>query len=302
MLAGRFYSGDNRGMRPPSFSCLLHRYLPLAGLAVALAGCAGDPLQHADAVASRAALERQEVRAGLFVLTTYVQARPHAAVLRVYIEGDGRAWLSRTQVSPDPTPHEAMGLRLAASDDQAALLYLARPCQFTPMARNPACRPAYWTDLRYAPEVIDAMDAALSQYVARLRPARLELVGYSGGGAIAVLLAARRHDVTAIRTVAGNLDHVAVNRWHQVSQMPRSLNPIDVAPRVAHIPQRHFSGADDRIVPTGIARDFVAQAAPCAALQVIPGMGHESDWPALWPSLLRAPLPCAGEKTPGRQR
>ena len=103
-------------------------------------------------------------------------------------------------------------------------------------------------------------------------------------------------------TVAGNLDHAAVNRWHQVSPMPDSLNPIDVAPQVSHIPQRHFSGADDRVVPTAIARDFVARAAPCAALQVLPGMGHESDWPARWPTLLRAPLPCTGEKSPDRQR
>jgi hypothetical protein len=289
-------------MRAPSFSRLLHRYLPLAGLTTMLAGCAGDPLQHADAVASQAAMRREEVSTGPFVLTTYVRAQPHAAVLRVYIEGDGRAWLSRTRVSPDPTPHEAMGLQLAASDGEADLLYLARPCQFTPMARNPACRPAYWTDLRYAPEVVDAMDAALSQYVARLRPTRLELVGYSGGGAVAVLLAARRRDVAAIRTVAGNLDHAAVNRWHQVSPMPDSLNPIDVAPQVSHIPQRHFSGADDRVVPTAIARDFVARAAPCAALQVLPDMGHESDWPARWPTLLRAPLPCTGERSPDRQR
>ena len=307
-------------MRLPFLPHLPYRNL-LAGLAILLAGCAGDPLQHADGLASGAAFQRQEIDTGRFVLTTYVKARPAPAVLRVYIEGDGRAWLSRTQVSPDPTPHEAMGLQLALSDARAntatntaagtatdtangtALLYLARPCQFTPMARNPACGPAYWTGLRYAPEVVDAMNQALSQYVARFKPARLELVGYSGGGAIAVLLAARRQDVSAIRTIAGNLDHVAVNRWHQVSQMPGSLNPIDVAQRVRTIPQRHFSGADDRVVPTVITRDFVAQTGACAALQVVPGMAHESDWPAIWPGLLRQPLPCtshtaaAGGKT-----
>lgn len=290
-------------MRLPFLPHLPYRNL-LAGLAIMLAGCAGDPLQHADGLASGAAFQREEIDTGRFVLTTYVKARPAPTVLRVYIEGDGRAWLSRTQVSPDPTPHEAMALRLAASDAHAdataALLYLARPCQFTPMARNPACRPAYWSDLRYAPEVIDAMDNALSQYVARLKPARLELVGYSGGGAVAVLLAARRQDVSSIRTIAGNLDHVAVNRWHQVSQMPGSLNPIDVAHQVAPIPQRHFSGADDRVVPTAIARDFVTQAGSCAALQVVPGMAHEGDWPAIWPALLRTPLPCTSPPVGGK--
>lgn len=302
-----------RAMRLPFIPHLPYRNL-LAGLAILLAGCAGDPLQHADGLASGAAFQREEIDTGRFVLTTYVKARPAPTVLRVYIEGDGRAWLSRTQVSPDPTPHEAMGLQLALSDARAntatntaagtatdtangtALLYLARPCQFTPMARNPACGPAYWTGLRYAPEVVDAMNQALSQYVARFKPARLELVGYSGGGAIAVLLAARRQDVSAIRTIAGNLDHVAVNRWHQVSQMPGSLNPIDVAAQVARIPQLHVGGAEDAVITPAITRSFVAKAGHCAALAIIPGMAHESDWASRWPALLQLPLPCTARQ------
>lgn len=266
--------------------------LSLASLAL-LAGCASDLVQRADALAAPAGLQREEVRGGPFVLTAYVHACPQAPLLRVYLEGDGRAWITRTQVSPDPTPHTAMGLRLAASDG-GDVVYLARPCQFTPMARNPVCQPAYWAGLRYSPEVVSAMDEALSRYVAQLQPARLELVGYSGGGAIAVLLAARRKDVSAIRTVAGNLDHVAMNQWHKVSQMPGSLNPIDVAAQVARIPQLHVSGAEDAVIPPAITRSFVAKAGPCAALAIIPGMAHESDWSSRWPGLLQVPLPCTG--------
>ena len=271
-------------------SCLL--YLRLSLLLTCLAGCAVDPLQHADDIASQAGLQRQEIAAGPFVLTAYARLSTPGQPLMVYLEGDGRAWLGRTVVSPDPTPRQAVGLQLATRDPAANVLYLARPCQFTPMARNPQCQSRYWTDLRYAPEVIEAIDAALSSYVARLHPSRLDLVGYSGGGAVAVLVAARRHDVASLRTVAGNLDQVAVNAWHQVSPMPGSLNPIDVAAQVARLPQLHFSGADDSVVPTAIARGFVAQAAPCAALHVIPAMGHEGDWAALWPTLLQSPLPC----------
>lgn len=283
-------------MRLPSLLRFRHLVLTLALTSIALlTGCATDLVQRADALAAPAGLQREQVQGGPFLLTAYVHARPNAPLLRVYLEGDGRAWITRNQVSPDPTPHTAMGLRLAASDG-GDVVYLARPCQFTPMARNPACQPAYWTGLRYSPEVVSAMDEALSHYVTRLQPARLELVGYSGGGAIAVLLAARRKDVSAIRTVAGNLDHVAVNRWHAVSQMPGSLNAIDVASRVAGIPQRHVSGADDTVVPTAITRSYVDRVGRCAALTIVPDMAHESDWDRVWPSLLALPLPCTAQR------
>jgi len=163
--------------------------------------------------------------------------------------------------------------------------YLARPCQFTVPAANPRCGIAYWTDKRFAPEVIAATDAAIDRMVGS--GTRINLVGYSGGGAVAVLVAARRRDVISIRTVAGNLDHDEVNRIHQVSPMPGSLNAIDVAPQLASIPQLHFSGADDDTVPPAIADRFRAAAGGrCVKSLVVPGASHESGWPERWPGLL----------------
>lgn len=262
--------------------------------ATLLAACAGDPREHADTLAQPAGLQREQVHGGDFLLTAYARITRPDLPLTVYIEGDGLAWRSRTEPSADPSPRDALGLQLAAADRAANVVYLARPCQFTAMADNPRCEAAYWTGKRFAPEVIAAMDAAVSRYASLLPGRRINLVGYSGGGAVAVLLAARRSDVASLRTVAGNLDHEAVNRWHKVSSMPDSLNPIDAAARVAAIPQLHFSGSDDRIVPTAIARDFVAKAGTCARLRVVAGMSHEGDWSRLWPQLLAEPLPCTG--------
>lgn len=262
--------------------------------AALLAACAGNPREHADALAQPAGLQREQVRGGDFLLTAYARITRPDLPLTVYIEGDGLAWRSRTEPSSDPTPRDALGLQLAAADRAANVVYLARPCQFTATADNPRCEAAYWTGKRFAPEVIAAMDAAVTHYASLLPGRRINLVGYSGGGAVAVLLAARRSDVASLRTVAGNLDHEAVNRWHKVSAMPDSLNPIDAAARVAAIPQLHFSGADDRIVPTAIARDFVAKAGACARLRVVAGMSHEGGWSRLWPQLLAEPFPCTG--------
>lgn len=257
-----------------------------------LGGCAGNPQQHADALAQAAGLQREPVSAPPFLLTAYARVTRADQPLTIYIEGDGQAWRNRYEPSGDPTPRRALGLSLAAADRSANVVYLARPCQFTAMADNPHCGVAYWTGKRFAPEVITAMDAAITHYASRTPGQRIHLVGYSGGGAIAVLVAARRQDIATLRTVAGNLDHDAVNRWHRVSPMPDSLNPINVAARVAHIPQIHFSGADDKIVPLVIAQKFVARAGTCASVHSVDGLSHEGDWAALWPQLLMLRLPC----------
>ena len=120
-------------------------------LALVLAGCA-DPNLHADAMAQTAHLRRAQVTTDSFVLTSFYRITRPDLPLTVYIEGDGLAWRSRTEPSADPTPHQALGLALAAADPAANVVYLARPCQFTPMAANPRCDKAYWTNKRFADE------------------------------------------------------------------------------------------------------------------------------------------------------
>ena len=263
-----------------------------------LAGCVAlDPNAHADALAGPAGLHRELIDTGSFVLTAFARiSRPDEPV-RLYIEGDGQAWLSRTEPSLDPTPRQAEGLALAAADPAPNVVYLARPCQFTPMAMNPRCGIPYWTGKRFAPEVVASMNEAVRQFAARAPGQAVELVGYSGGGALAVLVAARRTDVASIRTVAGNLDDEFVNRLHDVSSMPQSDNAIDFASRVAAIPQIHFSGADDTVVPPAVAQRFVdAAGVRCARALTIPGLAHDSRWSRRWPGLLAIAPACMAER------
>lgn len=251
-------------------------------VSVLLAGCAlprpaGESVQQAEA----AGFQRELVQANGFGLTTLVRSSDPQAPLRVYIEGDGRAWLDRHTVSDDPTPRRPLALQLALADTSPNVAWLARPCQFS-LAQSPACQPAYWTDRRFAPEVIAAMGVALDRVAAR--PGRpLELVAYSGGAAIAVALAAQRKDVTLLVTVAGNLDSEAVNQFHQVDAMPASLNPVTLAPQLAALPQRHLVGTADKVIPASVAAGFIsAGRMRCAELIPVPGAGHESGWLDYW--------------------
>lgn len=142
------------------------------------------------------------------------------------------------------------------------------------------------------PTLIASMDAAISHYLRQTPGQSVVLTGYSGGGAIAVLIAARRKDIALLRTVAGNLDPIAVNRLHRVDPIPDSLNPADVASKLAAVPQLHFSGDSDRIVPSVIAHFFVAAVGRCADVREVHDMDHEGDWPALWSALLLMRVPC----------
>ena len=138
------------------------------------------------------------------------------------------------------------------------------------------------------------MDEALSRFVRRMPGVELELIGFSGGATIAAQLAARGHDVRSLRTVAGNLDVALVNQIHHVSAMPDAASAIDVAPQLSALPQIHFSGTEDSTVPVLVAQAVQqATGTRCAKVVQIPGMGHGSDWAALWPQLLAQVPACS---------
>ncbi len=265
-----------------------------------LAACAGveDRRDNARQLAHSAGLHAQALPGGIFRLQTFYRLQPSSGVtagtsLRVYIEGDGFAWINRHRISPDPTPRNPVALKLAAADRAAPLLYVARPCQFGGIGSNPRCTQQYWTSHRFAPEVIEAISAVIDQVKEAAGATAIDLVGFSGGGAVAVLVAARRTDVTSIRTVAGNLDHVTLHRRKQVSPLSGSLNAADVAAQVSTIPQIHFVGAEDDIIGAYVAESYRSRAAAsnCIAIQTVSGASHGDGWEYMWPRLLAAQLP-----------
>ncbi len=260
-------------------------------LLLLLASCAAPRGRElAATLASRPGWRSVAWSAGDFTLRGFARPGPGSDLV-VYIEGDGRAYLNRRTPSTDPTPDNPLALRLALADPGPKVLYLGRPCQYVQAGET--CSMRYWTLERYGEEVVRAMDTVLDRAKADLGATRLYLVGYSGGGALAVLLAARRDDVAALVTVAGNLDHKAWTALHKVSPLTGSLNPADYAAKVRHIPQVHFVGEDDEIVPVSLAREFargLGNPAP-ALVEVVPDVDHTCCWPRLWPELLRLHAP-----------
>ncbi len=240
----------------------MHKYL-ICLLMLALSACAGMTpqarRQHADALATAKGWQKLLLPSGDFVLTAYVPAAIVTSdTLTVYIEGDGFAWLTSSQPSSDPTPRDPIGLKLALKNTRGAAAYLARPCQYMEESDARECAAAYWTDRRFALQVIEASDRAIDALKQRAHADKLMLVGYSGGGAVAALVAARRRDVVQLVTIAGNLDHPVWTTLHRVSPLTGSLNPADAWRDLQNIPQMHFVGGRDKNMPVEIVNAYRA--------------------------------------------
>lgn len=267
------------------------RFIPLL-LGLCLAACATlttpqERQAHADALASVRGWQASRIAAGRFDLVAYLPQRIEPAdTLTLYFEGDGFAWLDGATPSADPTPRDPLALRLALAHPAGNAAYLARPCQYVD-AQASGCPQRYWTGSRFAPEVIDATGRALDVLKARFGATQLVLVGYSGGGAVAALLAARRDDVVRLVTVAGNLDHRAWTAHHRVHSLEASLNAADVAERLADLPQTHFIGGRDRVITPELARHWPKPLAGIGNtnLRIIPDFDHSCCWVQRWPEL-----------------
>jgi len=110
-------------------------------------------------IAKPARMIKREIQAGAFLLTVYEHVHNRGGMAQIYIEGDGLAWIRRRMPSLDPTPVDPVAMRLAVRDSAANVIYMARPCQYSKMARGYSrpCPMKYWTSKRFAPEVINAM-------------------------------------------------------------------------------------------------------------------------------------------------
>ena len=252
---------------------------------VALAGCA-TPAERFDRRAIALGLHAASLPGDGFNHRAYMAGlQPGSTTLHVYIEHDGTPWINFNRVSDDPTPRIPFALELMAKDS-GPRLFLGRPCYFEPR-EDSLCNPLVWTRERYSAAVVASMVTALRGFLAGHPYPGVVLIGYSGGGTLAWLMAARVPEATRVVTVASNLDVDEWSRIHDYSPLRGSLNPA-LAPALAPaIEQLHFVGGRDTNVTLPVVASF-ARRHPEAHVIEIAEFDHRCCWIDRWPELLSA--------------
>ncbi|WP_425363675.1 alpha/beta hydrolase [Candidatus Tisiphia endosymbiont of Hybos culiciformis] len=262
-------------------------------MSVLLSSCVSSfetRVEEAEKLASINKFEKKLVKAGDFVITTYQRISDKDSPYVFYIEGDGSISIGRYAIADNPTPSKVMLFKLATLDTRPNIVYIARPCQYTPVGLNPNCNQVYWTDKRMAEEVMESTNIVINS-INNGKPA--SLVGFSGGGGIAILVAARNKHIKDIITIAGNLDIENFSKYHEVYALKKSLNPIDYAKKISNIPQLHLSGSKDAIVPSSIMHGYVkASSSNCIQQKIFPDITHTKGWDKVWQDVLKINLTC----------
>lgn len=252
---------------------------PFIAVIPALAACA-SPADRFDATAAATGLRRGEVEGVGFRHAVYANHTPANGLLRIYIDGDGTPYLGKA-IATDPTPRQSLVLALLAQDKGPAL-YLGRPCYHGETGTT-RCTPDIWTRARYGEEVVASMAAAVRRLIAGQGARTVTLVGHSGGGTLAMLIAPRIPQTKAVISIAADLD-VAAWALYAREDLSGSLDPSAATPLPAGIRQYHYTGGNDQVVPPAVTASALHNASE--TLTVIDGFDHVCCWTAIWPAFL----------------
>ncbi len=257
---------------------------PAALFLTFLQGCAENGVDDNDLRTSflETSLHRQEITAGSFRLTVFSRIRDTNRPVTVYIEGDVPGLAPGADPGIDSTPDDTVGLRLASIDPSDNVIFISRPCQFN--IDDFACKDILKNTLRWADQYYASANRALDYVLSPIPHPHVNLVGYSGGGALAAVLAARRHDIVSLRTIAGNMDPHGNGRFHATDPQDDFIDPMMIASRLAGLPQEHFVGGKDDFVPPFLTENFIKAIGTnaCATVTRVPDATHTAGWESAW--------------------
>lgn len=246
----------------------------LAACSIATSGCGINPTwQH---IAGNAGLATGWIEGAGFRHLVLDNEKP-GQKLMIFIEGDGSPWFYGVRVSRDPTPENPVLLKLMVRAGARAV-YLGRPCYFG-SAGDSACTPDLWTRARYGERVVASLCKAANRLVASSRTDAVELVGYSGGGTLAVLMAGCIDRIAAVTTLAGNLDPESWVDLHGYAPLAQvSIGRMTSAP--GSIAESHWQCINDDNVPPDVTLRYFSRR-PNAERILIDGCTHATGWGAV---------------------
>jgi len=269
------------GRRPQSKPWAWRLRGALLGLLFGFSGCAFHPQRTISDLCVDC--QHLSVDAGTFILSTYTRniPAPSSPVVHVYLEGDGHPWRRGRWPSANPSSRHLTALQLMMRDSRPSI-YLNRPCYG--LDQIPArCTSDLWTGGRYSKAIVQAMQNALDQLRNKFPGRYWLLIGHSGGGSLAMLIAQGRGDVVGVITLAANLDTDAWTSHFGYLPLEQSSNPALAPPLPANILRWHYAAESDNQVPASLVAD-AAQRDRNARFTILPG-DHECCWREHWPRI-----------------
>ncbi len=252
----------------------------VAGLAVTVS-CSVPAYQKIDQQAEQAGLQRATVQGRKFRHVVYSSIKSNTDTIHIYIEGDGANWKWNRVVKADPTPQRSLMLDLM-STDRGNVLYLGRPC-YLGLELDDACDADHWTYERYSEQVVSSMVEVIKAQAGHFK--KVVLIGHSGGGALALLIAEHLPAVSAVVTIAGIIDTDAWTAHHGHTRLVGSLNPAKRSSLPDKIKQLHLVGGRDANIPPALVRQWINRQ-PGVRLWEVPGNSHTCCWNKNWPAVL----------------
>lgn len=228
-------------------------------------------------------LQKKIITGKAFDLVIYRNTASDPKQLHVYIGGDGRPWLQNRYKSIDPTTRRMTTLALMVLDKNPAI-YLGRPCYHS-NGIGRGCSDKWWTSHRYSKTAVNDMRDVLDQYLTGHNVEYLTLIGFSGGGTIAMLLAPLLKQTATVITISGNLDTDAWARMHNYTPLFGSSNPARQAKSHKKIRKTHLIGLQDKNIPVdAIIEHFAKQQN--TEIVLYPEFTHHCCWREMWPDYL----------------
>jgi pimeloyl-ACP methyl ester carboxylesterase len=238
----------------------------------------------------------QTVYPGLILVQNFERA---ATPLWVFIEGDGAPFSTTQPLSKsNPTPRHSIALKLAIDNHGYRTSYFSRPCQHIDHATSPHCRDeSIWQARRFSAQVLNLITKGLDDLL-RNAPGDVVLVGHSGGGPIALGLAARRPDrVRCVVTLASPMYLTEWAQYHQIRGLEIAVeeSPLTL-PKTIRL--HAVFGDTDEVIGADLTADWIKHSAKYDVLppkiELITAT-HTRGWINFWKKN-RSRL-CSAEKT-----
>jgi len=259
-----------------------------------------------DLAAAKAGFERIEIRTAKFVLVARMKSQvPTGSKLEIAIGGD----VTPISVTNSAGVTEWVNVARAATATENGffpdaardrdIVILERPCYAVTSKQDPNCLDLKWTmQDRMSADIIAAMSQAIDAVKTRRGKSDVHLLGVSAGGSIAILVAAERSDISSIKTLNAPFDFPLVDAQQKrvmaaitaasgirstakdgESHMCSSpcVDPILRVREVRSIPQVHYFGSLDVMVPPANAEAYRRRLSSNCARFIQVAMSHDDE-------------------------